>query len=355
MNPLAWNSGLVQRRRLAADDLDLYQGGNVLAYIGRRLLLMIPTLIAISIVSFIIIQLPPGDYLTTYVARLQASGDLVEPEVIDALYARYGLNQPIHMQYFKWISNMFSGDFGWSMDWDRPVGDLIWERLALTMVISGATLLFTWIVAFPVGLYSAVRQYSFGDYLFTLVSFLGVATPSFLLALVLMWIAFSRFGQSVGGLFSPEFVDAPWSTARVVDLLQHLWIPMVVLGTSSTAGLIRTMRANLLDELHKPYVLTARAKGLSEARLLLKYPVRAALNPFISSVGWILPSLVSGSTIVAVVLSLPTSGPLYLKALRSQDMFLAGTFMLMLSALTVLGTLISDILLAWLDPRIRFT
>ncbi len=250
---------------------------------------------------------------------------------------------------------MFSGDFGWSRDWDRPVGALIWERLALTMVISGATLLFTWIVAFPVGLYSAVRQYSFGDYLFTLVSFLGVATPSFLLALVLMWIAFSRFGQSVGGLFSPEFVDAPWSTARVVDLLQHLWIPMVVLGTSSTAGLIRTMRANLLDELHKPYVRTARAKGLSEARLLLKYPVRAALNPFISSVGWILPSLVSGSTIVAVVLSLPTSGPLYLKALRSQDMFLAGTFMLMLSALTVLGTLISDILLAWLDPRIRFT
>ncbi|NLD74379.1 MAG: ABC transporter permease [Chloroflexi bacterium] len=327
----------------------------MLAYIGRRLLFMIPTLIAISIVSFIIIQLPPGDYLTTYVARLQASGDLVEPEVVDALYARYGLDKPIHLQYVKWITNMFSGDFGWSMDWDRPVGELIWERLALTMVISSATLIFTWLVAFPIGFYSAVRQYSIGDYLATFISFLGVATPNFLLALVLMWIAFSQFGQSVGGLFSPEYVDAPWSLAKVKDLIGHLWIPMVVLGVSSTASLIRVMRANLLDELHKPYVLTARSKGLSEARLLIKYPVRAALNPFVSSVGWILPSLVSGSTIVAVVLSLPTSGPLYLRALRSQDMFLAGSFMLMLSALTVLGTLISDILLAWLDPRIRFT
>lgn len=327
----------------------------MLAYIGKRLLLMIPTLIAISIVSFIIIQLPPGDYLTTYVTRLQASGDLVEPEVIDALYRRYGLDKPIHLQYVKWITNMLSGDFGWSMDWDRPVGELIWERLALTMVISSATLLFTWLVAFPIGFYSAVRQYSIGDYFATFISFLGVATPNFLLALVLMWIAFSQFGQSVGGLFSPEYVDAPWSFAKVKDLIGHLWIPMVVLGTSSTAGLIRVMRANLLDELHKPYVLTARSKGLSEARLLVKYPVRAALNPFVSSVGWILPSLVSGSTIVAVVLSLPTSGPLYLRALRSQDMFLAGSFMLMLSALTVLGTLISDILLAWLDPRIRFT
>ncbi len=327
----------------------------MLAFIGRRLLLMIPTLIAISIVSFIIIQLPPGDFLTTYVTRLQASGDLVEPEVIDALYVRYGLDQPIYMQYIKWVTNMFSGDFGWSMDWDRPVGELIWERLALTMVISSATLLFTWLIAFPIGFYSAVRQYSFGDYFFTMVSFLGVAVPSFLLALVLMWVAFSQFGQSVGGLFSPEFVDAPWSWAKVGDLLGHLWIPMLVLGTGSTASLIRVMRANLLDELHKPYVLTARAKGLSETRLLIKYPVRAALNPFVSSVGWILPSLVSGSTIVAVVLSLPTSGPLYLRALRSQDMFLAGSFMLMTSALTVIGTLVSDILLAWLDPRIRYT
>jgi len=326
----------------------------VLGYIARRILMMIPTLIAIAVISFIIIQLPPGDFLTTYIAQLQASGDLVEEEEIQALKSRYGLDQPMYVQFIKWVSNMTRGDFGHSMDWGRPVGDLIWERLALTIMLSTATLFFTWIVAFPIGVLSAVKQYSLWDYFFTLVSFLGVATPNFLLALVLMWIAFSRFGQSVGGLFSPEYMDAPWSMAKAKDLLGHLWIPMIILGTASTAGLIRIMRANLLDELHKPYVLTARSKGLSEIKLLIKYPLRAALNPFISSIGWILPSLVSGSTIVAVVLSLPTSGPLYLRALRSQDMFLAGTFMLMLSTLTVIGTLISDILLAWLDPRIRF-
>jgi peptide/nickel transport system permease protein len=326
----------------------------VLGFIGRRTLMMVPTLIAISIISFVIIQLPPGDFLTTYIVRLQASGDLVEESEIQAIKSRYGLDQPIYMQYIKWMVNMTRGDFGHSMDWGRPVRDLIWDRLMLTLLLSTATLLFTWAVAFPIGVLSAVKQYSVWDYIFTFISFLGVATPNFLLALILMWFAFSRFGQSVGGLFSPEYLDAPWSWARVKDLVQHLWIPMVILGTASTAGLIRVMRANLLDELHKPYVLTARSKGLSEVRLLIKYPLRAALNPFVSSVGWILPSLVSGSTIVAVVLSLPTSGPLYLRALRSQDMFLAGTFMLMLSALTVIGTLISDILLAWLDPRIRF-
>jgi peptide/nickel transport system permease protein len=292
--------------------------------------------------------------LTTYIAQLEATGDLVDEEEVQALKTRYGIDQPIYMQYIRWVTNMLSGDFGHSMDWGRPVGDLIWDRLALTVLLSTATLLFTWAVAFPVGVLSAVRQYSAWDYFFTFISFLGVATPSFLLALVLMWISFSQFGQSVGGLFSPEFVNAPWSMAKFKDLLGHLWIPAIILGTSSTAGLIRIMRANLLDELHKPYVLTARSKGLSELRLLVKYPLRAALNPFVSSIGWILPRLVSGSTIVAVVLSLPTSGPLYLRALRSQDMFLAGTFMLMLSALTVIGTLVSDILLAWLDPRIRF-
>jgi peptide/nickel transport system permease protein len=316
--------------------------------------MMVPTLIAISIISFVIIQLPPGDFLTTYIVRLQASGDLVEESEIQAIKSRYGLDQPIYVQFIKWVTNMFRGDFGHSMDWGRPVRDLIWDRLLLTFLLSLSTLLFTWAVAFPIGVLSAVKQYSVWDYFFTFVSFLGVATPNFLLALVLMWIAFSQFGQSVGGLFSPEYLDAPWSWAKVQDLLGHLWIPMIILGTASTAGLIRVMRANLLDELHKPYVLTARSKGLSEIKLLIKYPLRAALNPFISSVGWILPGLVSGSTIVAVVLSLPTSGPLYLRALRSQDMFLAGTFMLMLSTLTVIGTLISDILLAWLDPRIRF-
>jgi peptide/nickel transport system permease protein len=326
----------------------------VLGFIARRVVMMVPTLIAVSIISFIIIQLPPGDFLTTYIVQLQAAGDLVDEAELQAIKSRYGLDQPVYMQYIKWVTNMTRGDFGQSMDWGRPVKDLIWDRLALTVILSVATLLLTWAIAFPVGVLSAVRQYSLWDYLFTFISFLGVATPNFLLALVLMWIAFSRFGQSVGGLFSPEFLNAPWSWARVQDLVGHLWIPMIILGTASTAGLIRIMRANLLDELHKPYVLTARSKGLSELKLLIKYPLRAALNPFVSSIGWILPSLVSGSTIVAVVLSLPTSGPLYLRALRSQDMFLAGTFMLMLSALTVIGTLISDILLAWLDPRIRF-
>jgi peptide/nickel transport system permease protein len=326
----------------------------VLGFIVRRVLMMVPTLIAIAIISFVIIQLPPGDFLTTYIVRLQAAGDLVDEAEIMAIKSRYGLDQPMYVQFIKWITNMTRGDFGHSMDWGRPVGDLIWERLALTVLLSLATLLFTWAVAFPIGVLSAVRQYSAWDYFFTFVSFLGVATPNFLLALVLMWVAFSQFGQSVGGLFSPEYLDAPWSWAKVTDLFQHLWIPMVILGTASSAGLIRVMRANLLDELHKPYVLTARSKGLSELKLLIKYPLRAALNPFVSSVGWILPGLVSGSTIVAVVLSLPTSGPLYYRALRSQDMFLAGTFMLMLSSLTVIGTLVSDILLAWLDPRIRF-
>ncbi len=327
----------------------------MLQYISRRVVLMVPTLIAISIVSFAIIQLPPGDYLTTYVAQLSAMGDLVEEDVIASLRDRYGLGQPIHVQYYRWVRNMLQGDFGWSMDWGRPVKDLLWDRLALTFLLSLAALLFTWVVAFPIGIFSAVRQYSIGDYVATFISFLGVATPDFLLALVLMWVAFSYFGQSVGGLFSPEFEQARWSLAKIWDLVKHLGIPMVVLGTSGAAGLIRIMRANLLDELRKPYVLTARAKGLKERTLLMKYPVRSALNPFISTVGWYLPSLVSGSVIVAVVLNLPITGPLLLRALRSQDMYMAGSFIFMLSVLTVFGTLVSDILLAWLDPRIRFS
>ena len=249
---------------------------------------------------------------------------------------------------------MAKGDFGRSMEWNRPVAEIIGERLVLTFVLSLFTLLFTWIIAFPIGVFSAVRQYSIGDYIATFLGFLGLATPDFLFALVLMWIFFAYFNQSVGGLFSPDFVEQPWSLAKVWDMAKHLIVPMIVLGTSGTASLIRIMRSNLLDELHRPYVVTARSKGLSETRLLIKYPVRAALNPFISTVGWYLPSLVSGSTIVAVVLSLPTTGPLLLRALLSQDMYLAGSFIFFLSSLTVIGTLISDILLAWLDPRIRF-
>ena len=325
-------------------------------YIARRLLLMIPTLLGISIISFVIIQLPPGDFLTSYLATLAESGQVggTSAEALQVLRAQYGLDQPVYLQYLKWLGRLLQGDLGYSMEWKRPVWDLLWERLALTFVLSLATLCFTWVIAFPIGILSAVRQYSVWDYVASFFGFLGLATPDFLFALVLMWIAFAYFGQSVGGLFSPEYVDAAWSWGRVVDLFGHLWIPALIIAVSHTAALIRIMRANLLDELHKPYVVTARAKGLPEGRLLLKYPVRMALNPFISTVGWTLPALISGEAIIGVVLSLPTEGPLYLRALMSQDMYLAGAFILLVSILTVVGTLLSDILLAWLDPRIRY-
>jgi peptide/nickel transport system permease protein len=282
-------------------------------------------------------------------------GQTIDVSTIEALKARYGLDQPLVVQYWKWVSGIiFRGDFGQSFEWNRPVTEMIWGRLGLTFVLSFITLIFIWILAFPIGIYSAVKKYSLGDYICTFLGFIGLAIPNFLFALTLMYIAFSKFGLSVGGLFSPKFTEAPWSWAKAVDLLQHIWIPMIVLGLAGTANLIRTMRANLLDELKKPYVVTARAKGLSENRLLIKYPVRVALNPFISTVGWVLPTLVSGSTVVSIVLNLPTTGPLLLRALQSQDMYLAGGFILMLSTLTVIGTLLSDILLALADPRIRF-
>jgi peptide/nickel transport system permease protein len=325
------------------------------AYIARRLLYMIPTLFLISVVSFVIIHLPPGDFLTTYAAGLAAQGETIDPATLAALRQRYGLGEPFHVQYWRWITGIvLRGDFGQSFEWNRPVADLIWNRLGLTVLLSVATLVFVWAVALPIGIYSALRKYSIGDYVATFVGFIGLATPNFLLALILMYIGFAYFGQSVGGLFSPEYLDQPWSWGKIVDLLAHLWIPMVVIGTAGTAGLIRVMRANLLDEIGKPYVVTARAKGLPERRLLVKYPVRVALNPFVSTVGWILPGLISGEAIVAIVLSLPTTGPLLLRALTSQDMYLAGSFILMLSLLTVIGTLVSDLLLAWLDPRIRY-
>ena len=326
----------------------------MLQYILRRSLAMIPTIIAISIVSFTIIKLPPGDFLPSYVASLESQGETVDEAQLAALKQRYGLDQPGYVQYLKWITGVVHGDFGQSFELNQPVASLIGDRLALTFAISLLTLLFTWIVALPVGIYSAVRRYSLGDYVFTFLGFIGLAIPNFLLALVLMYIAFKYFNQSVTGLFSPDFVDAPWSVERVLDLLGHLWVPIVIIGTAGTAGLIRIMRANLLDELHKPYVTTARAKGLSETRLLLKYPVRIALNPFVSTIGWSLPFLISGSAIVAIVLNLPTTGPMLLRALLNQDMFLAGSFILMLAIMTIIGTLISDILLAWLDPRIRY-
>ena len=327
----------------------------MLTYILRRIAYMIPTLIAISIVTFVIIQLPPGDYLSTVVAQLSAQGATIDDTTLVALKERYGLGQPVYVQYWKWITGiLLRGDFGQSFEYGQPVSSLIWGRLGLTFILSLATLVFIWIVAIPIGVYSAVRKYSLGDYVATFLGFIGLAVPNFLLALVFLYISTKYFGQSVGGLFSPQYIDAPWSWGKVTDLAAHLWIPMVVLGTAGTAGLIRTMRANLLDELGRPYVVTARAKGLAENRLLVKYPVRLALNPFVSSLNDVLVQLVSGAAIVSIVLSLPTTGPLLLRSLMSQDMYLAGSFILMLSVLTVVGTLISDILLAWLDPRIRY-
>ncbi len=315
---------------------------------------MIPTLVVISIVSFILIQLPPGDYLTAYIATLSASGDAVDEALAASLRRQYGLDQPIYVQYYRWISGIFRGNFGYSFEWNQPVRSLIGERLALSIVVSVASLLFSWAIALPIGIYSAVRQYSVFDYIFTFIGFIGVSIPNFLLALVLMYLANRHFGLSVGGLFSAEFVNAPWSMARVLDMGRHLILPMVIIGMASTTGLIRIMRANLLDELRRPYVETARAKGMKRVRLVLKYPVRIALNPFISTVGFILPQIISGEIIVSVVLSLPTAGPLLLRALLSQDMYLAGSFVLLLATLTVIGMLLSDILLAWLDPRIRY-
>jgi peptide/nickel transport system permease protein len=326
----------------------------MLQFIIRRVLMAIPTMFVISIVSFILIQLPPGDFLTAYAATLSQQGDIIPPEQLEALREAYGLGQPLYIQYFKWMRGIFNGDFGQSLEWGMPVKDLIWERLALTIVLSGATFLFVWTLAIPIGIFSATHQYSILDYLFTFFGFLGLGIPNFMLALVLMWLGYAYFGQDVGGLFSPEFKNAPWTLARVWDMIRHLWIPMLVLGTAGTAGLIRTMRANTLDEVNQPYVETARAKGLTEGKVIWKYPVRVALNPFVSTAGWALPELVSGATIVAVVLSLPTVGPLLLRALLSQDMYLAGAIILLISVLTIIGTLISDILLAWLDPRIRY-
>ncbi|TSD89909.1 ABC transporter permease [Mycobacterium sp. KBS0706] len=326
----------------------------MLRFIAKRLLWMVPALFAVSFLAFVLIQLPPGDFVTSYVATLAASNEIVDQNAAAALRERFGLNDPMLVQYAKWIGGIITrGDFGLSFEWQQPVSDLIWERMALTLVLTLATLIATWAIALPIGVYSAVRKYSIGDYIVTTISFAGLAIPSFLLALVLMYVAAIEFGQDVSGLFSPEFEKAPWSIAKTWNLLQHLWIPVLILAVSGTASLIRVMRANMLDEIHKPYVTTARAKGLSEFRLLLKYPVRVALNPFISTLAWLLPNLVSGSIVVAIVLNLPTAAPLLLQSLMAQDMYLAGAFVLLICALTLIGSLISDILLALVDPRIR--
>lgn len=324
------------------------------SYIVRRTLIMIPTLVAVSIISFVIIQLPPGDFLTSYVAQLRQQGDVIDQSELDALRERYGLGQPVYVQYGKWIWGIITrNDWGQSFEWQKPVKELIWERIGLTVAISLSALLVSWFIAIPIGVYSATHQYSWLDYIMTTFSFIGLGTPGFMLALVILFYVQSQFRINVGGLFSDEYILAPWSWAKFVDMLKHIWVPMLIVAFNGTAGNIRITRANLLDELNKPYVETGRAKGLTESKLIWKYPVRVALNPFFSTVGWSLASLVSGVTLIAVVLSLQTTGPMLLRALTSQDMYLAGSFIFLLSVLTVIGTLISDILLALVDPRIR--
>jgi peptide/nickel transport system permease protein len=325
----------------------------MIGFIVQRLGFAALTLFVSSILAFVIIQLPPGDFVDTYIANLSASGSAVSQGEAEALRQLYGLDQPIWVQYFKWISRVVVGDFGESMEWRRPVSEVIGDRLWMTVLISFFALLVTWGLALPIGILSAVRQYSVADYVFTFISFVGLAIPNFLLALVIMYLAFRYFGANVGGLFSPQFELEPWSLAKVWDLIKHLPLPGLILALAGTAQLVRIMRANLLDELRKPYVVTARAKGLPEARVILKYPVRAALNPFASTIAYLFPYLVSGSVIVSIVLSLPTVGPLLVKSLIAQDMFLAGTIILLLAALTVVGTFISDLVLMWVDPRIR--
>jgi peptide/nickel transport system permease protein len=326
----------------------------MLAYILRRLLIMIPTLFLISVISFIALQLPPGDYLTSYAAQLTTQGEYIDQESLDTLRERYGLGEPVYVQYTKWIIGILTrGDWGQSMEWQRPVKDLIWEALGLTVALAVFSLLISWLIAIPMGVYSATHQYSMPDYVMSIFSFLGVGVPAFMWALIIMYFAQTQLGLNVGGLFSEKYLSAPWSLDKVVDLFKHIWIPAVIVAIENTAGDLRTTRANLLDEVNKPYVELARAKGLSERKLLWKYPVRVALNPFFSTVGWSLANRISSITLMSVVLSLQTTGPMQLRALTSQDMYLAGSILVLLSALTVIGTLVSDILLAWVDPRIR--
>ncbi len=327
----------------------------MLRYIVHRLLIMIPTLLAISVIVFTIIQLPPGDYLESYIAELQSEGQSVDQSKIEFLRQNYGFDKPLIEQYATWLLGMTHGDFGFSFEYRLPVADVVGDRLWLTFLVSYTTMVFTLLVAFPIGLYSATHQYSWGDYGLTFVGFIGLATPNFLLALVLLYFANVLFGTSIGGLMDARFTDQPWSYDKVISVLEHLWIPIIVIGTAGTAGTIRRLRANLLDELEKQYVTTGRAKGLPPLKLLLKYPFRMALNFFFADIGSLLPAIVSGEAVVAVVLSLLTTGPMMLDSLRSQDMYLAGSFLMFLATLTVVGVLLSDLALAALDPRIRLS
>lgn len=327
----------------------------MLQYILRRLLFMIPIVVLVSIIIFFIIQLPPGDIVSRMVADMTQNGETVTSQQIAEMRAAYGLDKPMIVQYYEWMKGIITeGDFGYSYAFNRPVLSIIQERLGITIFVSVITMFFTYCVAIPIGIYSAVRQYSFGDYLFSIIGFLGMATPSFLLAIILMISSYYMFGNPLLGLVSPEFLETGWSFGKLLDLLGHMVIPIIVIGLGGTCGLIRIMRGQMLDEMNQQYVVTAQSKGLSERRILLKYPTRAAINPMVSTIGWSLESILTGSTITAIVLNLPTQGPVMHKALLSQDMYLAGTWLLFMTVLIILGTLISDILLAWLDPRIRY-
>ncbi|MDO4387814.1 MAG: ABC transporter permease [Eubacteriales bacterium] len=325
----------------------------MLQYIVKRTLVLIPLLLALSIVVFIIIQLPPGDYLTTYINQLRSTGMEVTEDQIKALEARYGFDQPMYMQYLKWMKNLLQGDMGYSFVYNRPVNKLVGSRLPATIAISLVSTIIIWLIAFPIGFYSATHKYSFGDYAFTGISFFGVSVPEFLLAILIMYIYFLVTRKYAGGLYSDVYAGKPWTWDKIVDMLKHVWIPLLVIAITGTAGLFKTFRANLLDELGKPYVKTARAKGVSNMRLLIKYPVRIALIPFIATVGWMLPGLISGQTVLSMVLSLPTVGPLLITALQNQDMYLAGSIVFVMGLMAMIGTLVSDILLAVTDPRIR--
>mgnify|MGYP003386253804 FL=1 len=325
----------------------------MLRYLIKRLITMMVTLAIISVLVFVVIKLPPGDYMTTYIEELRAQGEQVDQARIEFLRLRYGLDQPGWRQYLTWAVGLLHGDLGWSFEYDQPVNKLIGETLLLTIILKFATIFFIYAVAFPVGVYSATHQYSWSDHGLTFLGFLGIAIPNFLFALMILYAANVWFGTSIGGLMDPSYIDKPWSWGKAMSVLEHLWAPVLVIGITGTAGMIRRLRANLLDELQKQYVTTARAKGMSERRLLLRYPMRVALNPFIADVGSLLPQLVSGAVIVSVVMSLPTSGPLLLSALQSQDTYLAGSFLMFLATLTVVGMFLSDVALAILDPRIR--
>ena len=325
----------------------------MLAFILRRILLMVPTLVVVSMISFAIIEAPPGDFMDAYVNQLLMQQEAVDLAEIASLRLRYGLDAPTYVRYFRWLGKILQGDLGRSLEWNQPVSKLIAARLPWTLVISLASFFLAYALAIPIGIYSATRQYSIGDYVFTLIGFIGLATPNFLLALLILWYYFVATGNVAVGLFSEEYLVADWSFGRFIDLLKHLWVPALVVGSAGTAGLIRVMRANLLDELERPYVMVARSKGLSETKLLFKYPFRIAMNPVASTIGWTLPTLVNGELLASLVLGLPTIAPLFVGALLNQDMFLAGSVVMILSSLTLVGTLVSDVLLAWLDPRIR--